>query len=432
MQLLSKQNNAVYYLKDSSTTEIIYGGAAGGGKTALGCLWLIECCQKYKRSRWLMGRAKLKTLKETTLNTFFELASDLGISNQFTYNAQSNIIKWNNGSEILLKDLFLYPSDPEFDNLGSLEISGAFIDEVSQITYKAWQIVKSRIRFKLKEFNIIPKILGTCNPSKTWSYREFYKPSSISELAEDRAFIQALPKDNIHLPQSYLDSLLSLDNQSRERLYYGNWEYDDDPTCLIEYDSIKALQTNIYADTGIKYIVCDVARFGSDKAVISVWDGWHLVQIIKFDISKTTDIQNAITALIVKYKVMRSNVIVDDDGVGGGVTDNLNATGFVNNSKPTNPQYVNLKTECAYKLADNIHNIYISAELSEKDIAEIEQELEQLKTYDNDKDGKLKILPKAKIKENIGRSPDFLDVFIMRQLPEVRPNRRHSAPKLSF
>jgi len=42
MKLLAKQNKAVRYLKDSDTTELLYGGAAGGGKSALGCLWLIE------------------------------------------------------------------------------------------------------------------------------------------------------------------------------------------------------------------------------------------------------------------------------------------------------------------------------------------------------------------------------------------------------
>lgn len=52
MKLLSKQENAVYYLKDNETKELLYGGAAGGGKSALGCLWLIEMCQKYEGSRW--------------------------------------------------------------------------------------------------------------------------------------------------------------------------------------------------------------------------------------------------------------------------------------------------------------------------------------------------------------------------------------------
>ena len=145
MKLLIKQENATYFLKDSITKEVLYGGAAGGGKSAFGVLWLIEMAQSYPKSRWLMGRSKLKALKETTLNTFFELTSDLNITNQYTYNSQSNIIYWNNGSEIILKDLFLYPSDPNFDSLGSLEITGAFIDECNQITYKAWQIVKSRI-----------------------------------------------------------------------------------------------------------------------------------------------------------------------------------------------------------------------------------------------------------------------------------------------
>src|SRR5690554_4924995 len=101
MQLLKKQENALYFLKDEITEEVLYGGAAGGGKSALGCLWLIENCQKYPKTRWLMGRSKLKTLKETTLNTFFELASKLKISNQFNYNAQDHIIYWNNGSQII-------------------------------------------------------------------------------------------------------------------------------------------------------------------------------------------------------------------------------------------------------------------------------------------------------------------------------------------
>jgi PBSX family phage terminase large subunit len=208
MRLISKQENAVYYLKDNQTKEIIYGGAAGGGKSAIGILWLIEQCQNYPGTRWLMGRAKLKALKETTLNTFFEITSKLEISNQFNYNSQSGVITWNNKSEILLKDLFLYPADPNFDSLGSLEITGAFVDECNQISYKAWQILKSRIRYKLNEYNLIPKLLGTCNPSKNWVYNQFYIKQKNGKIESDKKFIQALPQDNPHLPASYLESLL--------------------------------------------------------------------------------------------------------------------------------------------------------------------------------------------------------------------------------
>ena len=187
MKLLPKQENAVYYLKDNVTTELIFGGAAGGAKSSLGCLWLVEMCQTYPGTRWVMAREVLKTLKETTLNTFFELTGPqteesirlnkirLNIQNQFVYKEQKGIIQWHNGSQILLKELKLYPKDPNFDSLGSLEITGAFVDETAQIVLKAWNVLKSRIRYKLDEYGLIPKILGTCNPSKNWNYKLFYK-----------------------------------------------------------------------------------------------------------------------------------------------------------------------------------------------------------------------------------------------------------------
>jgi hypothetical protein len=417
LKLLPKQENAVYYLKDKTTNEIYYGGAAGGGKSAIGCLWLIEMCQNYPGTRWLMGRAKLKTLKQTTLNTFFELASILGISSQFRYIQQQEIIRWNNGSEIILKDLFFYPADPEFDSLGSLEITGAFIDECPQIIYKAWQIVKSRIRYKLKEYGLTPKMFGTGNPAKNWSYTVFYKPKREGQLPPNRAFIQALPRDNEHLPESYIQALMELDEQSKQRLLFGNWEYDDDPTALCDYDNILQIFNNSHLPDGIKYLTADIARMGSDKAIIAVWSGWRVIEFVIFDKSKTTEIQSAITALRSKHQIPANNCIADEDGVGGGVVDNCRIIGFVNNSRPLKDEnYANLQSQCCYKLAEKIQEggIYIHHDLSESHREEIIEEIEQLKTFDNDKDGKLKILPKDQIKQNIGRSPDWRDVLMMR------------------
>lgn len=425
MNLLPKQENAVYFLKDKETKEILYGGAAGGGKSALGCLWLIEMCQTHPGSRWLMGRSKLKALKETTLNTFFELSSELGVTSEYTYNGQANVIYWNNGSEILLKDLFLYPSDPEFDSLGSLEICGAFIDECNQVVFKAWQIVTSRCRYKLKQFGIIPKVLGSCNPAKNWTYKEFYEPNKTNTLKHYRRFIQALPTDNPHLPESYLESLLSLDKNSKERLYYGNWEYDDDPNALCDYDNILELFKNDHVTGGQKYITADIARMGSDKAIIGVWEGWNLFEIHSFAVSKTTEIQTTIEALRAKHQIPKKNAIADEDGVGGGVVDNCGIKGFMNGSKPLNDEnYFNLQSQCCYKLAEKINEnaIYISADLTGNEKDEIVEELEQLKSYDLDKDGKLRTLPKSKIKENIGRSPDWRDMIMMRIYYELAPS----------
>jgi len=420
MRLIPKQEHAVYYLKDSETKELIYGGAAGGGKSALGNLWLIEQCQKYPGTRWLMGRSKLKALKETTLNTFFELASQLKITDQFNYNGQAGIIYWKNGSEILLKDLYAFPSDPNFDSLGSLEITGAFIDECNQVTYKAWQIVKSRIRYKIKELGIMPKMLGTCNPSKNWVYAQFYLKDKNKSIDKDKKFIQALPKDNPHLPKSYLESLLSLDENSKQRLYFGNWEYDNDPAKLIDYEKIQNIFTNDFVPFGDYFISADIARFGSDKMVINVWSGFRVVEIYTLAKSSVTETAKAIKDLATKYKVPLTNIIADEDGVGGGVVDILGCKGFVNNSKPMLVenqivQYQNLKTQCYFKLAEMIQNGEIFVNCKDGNIIdEMSKELEQVKRDKIDSDGKLQLLSKEKVKESIGRSPDYSDALMMR------------------
>ena len=103
MKLLPKQEHAVYYLKDKCTTELIYGGAAGGGKSKLGILWLISNCQNYPSTRWMIGRSVLKTLKATTLKTFFETSTELDINEQWVYNQTEGVIKWDNGSELYYK-----------------------------------------------------------------------------------------------------------------------------------------------------------------------------------------------------------------------------------------------------------------------------------------------------------------------------------------
>lgn len=417
MKLLPKQEHAVFYLKDHTTKEILYGGAAGGGKSALGCLWLIESCLKYPGSRWLMGRSKLKTLKETTLNTFFELVTQLNLSNQFTYNAQSNIIVWNNGSEILLKDLFLYPSDPNFDGLGSLEICGAFIDECNQVVYKAWQIVLSRCRYKLKEFDIIPKLLGSCNPSKNWTYKEFYKKDRDNTLVETRRFIRALPTDNPHLPKSYLASLLSLDKVSKERLYFGNWEYDDDPSTLIDLDSISDYwgADHIKAE-GVKYMTIDVARKGKDTTVFRVWHGWKC--IFRYSIAKSslTVVVDKAKELQREYGISLSHIIADEDGVGGGVVDFLYCKGFVNGSKALNGEnFSNLKSQCGYHIANKIVKREMGEVVTDSLVVErTSEEMEQVKQKDIDKDGKIALVSKDIVKQMIGRSPDEWDSIMMR------------------
>lgn len=423
MKLLIKQEHANYYLKDNETTELLYGGAAGGAKSTFGCLWLIECCQKYPGSRWLMGRSKLKTLKETTLATFFDTIKKLGVQDQFKYNDNNSTLTHENGSVILLKDLFRYPSDPDFDSLGSLEITGAFIDECNQIVFKAWQVVKSRIRYRLDEFGLIPKLLGTCNPAKNWVYKVFYKAKKLKTIEPYRKFIQALPTDNPHLPSSYIESLLQLDKNSRDRLYYGNWEYDDDPATIIEQDAIIDYFNPVHIkEDGKRYLTIDVARKGKDHTVFRIWYGNLCVERISLPKTLVTETVEEARKLQKKHSIPNSQTIADEDGVGGGVVDMLKCKGFINNASPVKGEnYGNLKDQCSIKMGQAIQAREFGERCEETGIKDrVGEEMEQVKIKDIDKDGKLRIVPKETVKEMIGRSPDDWDSIMMRYWFELK------------
>ena len=422
MHLTIKQTQALDLLEDETTSELLFGGGAGGGKSAFGCYWQLKRRLKYPGTRGVIGRASLKTLKETTLNSFFQVCQMQAIKNNvhYTYNDNKSIIKFYNGSEILLKDLFAYPADPNFDELGSLEITDAFVDETNQIVSKAWGVLKSRIRYKLDENGLIPKIMGSCNPAKNWVYLDFYKPFKKETLAPNKAFIQSLLTDNPHISKHYRENLLTLDNNSKERLLYGNWEYSDDPSELMSFDKISDIFSNSFTLGGEKYITADIARLGRDETVIGVWNGFRLEQIYTIPKNLVTEAASEITRLSALNNVPLSNIIVDEDGVGGGVKDILECEGFVNNSSPLEVEgekenYNNLKSQCYFKLAEYVNKNLIFVTESNPDIrSKIVQELEQVKQHNMDKDAKKQVMPKDKVKELLGRSPDLSDMIMMR------------------
>jgi len=344
--------------KDNEVEQVLFGGAAGGSKSFIGCTWQLFRRLRYPGTRGLIGRSKLDTLKKTTLRTFFEVCGMHGLvpNRDYTFNQQSNIISFSNGSEIILKDLFMYPSDPNFDSLGSLEITDYFIDEASQVVKKAVMIVSSRVRFKLNEYKLRPKGLLTCNPTRGFLYDEFYKPWVAGELPQYRAFLPALPKDNPHLPESYFDTLSRLPEQDRKRLRDGDWDYDESIDRIFNYDDlIRCFRPEIIA--GEKYITADIARMGKDRTVLCYWEGMSLVEIRMFRRLPVDEVVREVRKFMVDRSVNLRNVIADEDGVGGGVVDHLKCRGFVNGSRSTKPdRFQHLKAECYFKLGEVIES----------------------------------------------------------------------------
>lgn len=464
-ELAPKQEEALEILSQRSPVKILtYGGGVGGLKSSTGVIFQIYKRLMYAGSRGVIGRSVLKDITETTLVTFFETCSRLGLKQgvHFTYNQQSYDITFFNKSKILLKQLSYEPSDPNYERFGSLEIMDAFIDEAGQVQKKAVEILSSRCRHKLTEFcphcraeglsggkvaeydtderlpfpkpikwycnkcgvvsgGLIPKILLTCNPNKNFLYHDFYLPHTKGELPADKAFIQSLYFHNPWLSQEYIDGLDSLSDYDKKRLKDGDWNFDDDTDKLFATSDLNAMfRDEVFK--GEMYITADIARFGQDKTVIIVWNGWTVIDIIQLTHSSLTDTAQKIRELIAQHNVRLSNVLADEDGVGGGVVDIVKCKGFMNGSKAVHSDtYTNLKTECYYKLAKVVEDGKITI-LASQHKERIIKELETVKRYKSDADTKNRVTPKEEIKRLHGFSPDIADSMMMRAYYDLKPN----------
>lgn len=429
----AKQRKAYRYLRDDVTKYVLYGGAAGGGKSWLGTEWLMVCCYHLPGTRWFVGRNNIKDSRESFFVTFTKVANT---HNYTDYKISDGGIRFGNGSVIVLLDLTYYPQkDPMFERLGSKEFTGGFIEEAGEVNFGAFDTLKSRVgRHLNKEYGIPPKILITCNPKKNWLYRDVYKPWKSGTLGKEWAFIQSLATDNIHLTPEYLEGLESIQDEARkQRLLHGNWDYDDSPDILIPYEDIQA---SFYADHNQpdpirKYITCDIAMQGSDKFVVGVWYGFVLMEVFEMPKSNGKEVVDAIKKVMARHRIPATKVGYDSDGVGAFIGGH---GGFISGAKSFNggarpmtykgkeePNYQNLKTQCSYRLAKNMKAgaYWLKAIDTVEKQDYVSAELDQIRSRDADKENKIALKRKEEVKKDLGRSPDYSDMIMMREFFEL-------------
>ena len=430
-----KQKQVCRYWADAETTEIAYGGSKGSGKSYLGCSLIFADALVYPETMYFIARKSLNDLRKYTIPSIYEVLEAYGVTKgYFKFNAQDNYFTLYNKSKVFLIEAKHMPSDPLYQRFGSMQMTRGWIEEAGEFELAAKSNLSASIgRWKNDLYKLPAKLLMTCNPSKNFLYKDFYKKHKDGTLESWRKFVQAYPEDNKRLPDGYIDHLVkTLTANEKERLLFGNWEYDDDPAVLCEYDRIIDLFKNDHVTGGQGYITSDIARKGKDNTTIGIWNGWRLDQIVTLSKALTTETSRKIKQIAIAHKIPMSRVICDEDGVGGGVVDQLSCKGFVNNSKAVDGNYSNLKSECGFKIAEKVNEAGIRIACPDDNTKDkIIEELEQLKHSNVDSDGKLQLLSKEKVKELIGRSPDYSDMILMRYYFELNISTRNVRWKFS-
>lgn len=426
MNLTEKQYKGWRFLQDTDLgiMYLLFGGAAGGGKSWLGCYWLLFMCSHFPGVRYFIGRNNLKDSRQSVVVTFGKVAA----AESYTqYRINDDGIIFNNGSSIVLLDLSFYPiKDPMFQRLGSKEFTGGFIEEAGEVHRLAFEVLKSRIGRHLNDvYHIPPKIFLSCNPQKNWLYTLFYKPWRSKSLRIPYAFIRADNTDNQFLPKEYITALQSIEDKvTRQRLQFGIWEYDNDPSQLCDYDAITDLFTNEFVKEGDPAMSGDIALKGRDYYILGHWKGLVCRIVSDIPFIHANQLEQDVRAKASQYGVPRSMIVVDSDGNGSYLSDYIPGIKEFHGGASAfdSTKYANLKAECAFKLAYFINKRLMHVICTEDERARLTEELEVLRQDNIDRDtSKLSIISKEEQKRLLGRSPDILDMLIMGMVYHVRP-----------
>lgn len=386
------------------------------GKTFSHIWWLFEMAHKPDNKRnsnfWWVAPSFAQT--KIAFNRIRVKISQTGL---YKINETNLTISCPNGSVMHFK------SAEKPDLLYGEDVYGCVLDEAPRCRVESFYALRSTLTSTKAPMKLIGNFGGTSNwmhllkeKAKTdpqYAYFKITAWDAVNAGILDQGEIEQAQRD---LPTKVFQSL-----------YLAEETESEDMLCT--YDAIKSMWTNTHAITGTKYITADIALHGSDNFILYVWDGWKIIDHLKIAKCEANQVTDIIKQIAEKHSVMRTNIVYDADGLGSFLRGYLQgAKPFNNGASPIKDKmYKNLKSECAYALARAINSgeIWVACEL---DKSQLIKELECLQSYNVDAEGKIQILPKAKIKEIIGNSPDYLDGLIMRMYFTLKK----SGPMISF
>ena len=111
---------------------LLFGGGIRGGKSYFLLLSILSYCFQYNKSRWLVMRESMPTLKRNLFPTFNSILQ-MGFAQYVKeWNQQTQVVTFLNGSEIIFM-AESFDTDKELNRFRGLEINGAGIDEANEI-----------------------------------------------------------------------------------------------------------------------------------------------------------------------------------------------------------------------------------------------------------------------------------------------------------
>lgn len=377
--------------------------AIGTGKTFMLLLKAWKYCETNPDSLWLIVRREYTDLRDSTIKdfqTYFGVTVD---SNKEYHFPNGSVIMFRHGDELNV--------------LKNINLSGASIEQAEEFdTEEIFMFLRDRLRRAngpYRQLCIIANAAG-----HNWVWRLWINnPSS-----NDYDVTQANTFDNAdNLPDDFIADLRTMEKEAPShyrRFVLNSHEETDTDDNVFSWESIQYSISQEMTPVGMQRRIMgeDVARYGADEIVYTLlesrgpvrWEQILIEGLMKKGIDETVG-----KTLAMQKEFEIDAVAVDDDGVGGGVTDLIQGNVFevypFNAQEASlNPKYANRRTEAMFKVRDWMDKGWLKIMNDQK----LHEQLMTIRYTYNSK-GQRVLISKEVLKRQGIKSPDRADALMI-------------------
>lgn len=365
------------------------------GKSYAISIWIVLQCLKKPGIRGVVIAQTYRSLTLVLIREIRQRCIELGVP--FEWNKGSNEITFPNGSI-----LYAFSSENPDAILGLTEISLLAIDECAYCSEEIYNNARDRMRGG-KYDSMVRLISSPCVVGKVANWFSAvvkkYPDKVVHATALDNPFTSEAFKNE--LKERYMEGT----NLYRQQVLGEIFDTDIASQIIFrhEFPSIK-VQSDSMNFAGV-----DCSGLGNDSDMYVVCDKFGVVDWKETKVADTFQKTDVLNSLYSMYKVNR--VFIDNTGgYGQGLYDlskqkGLNVNGINFAQKPYSEIYPNARTEMYLELANAIrHGFWVPDEAKEEILAQ--------QVCINGR-GQQQLIPKDKVKEILGHSPDLADAIAL-------------------
>lgn len=390
----------------------------GTGKTFMLLLKTWRFCEENKNSLALIVRKEFSDLRDSTMKDFQTYFGVVVNSNKEYHFDNGSIIMFRHGSEVnVLKNINLSIAGIEqAEEFETEEVFNFIRDRLRRKTapYEVYnkQTKKNEIRYR-HHLCIIANAKG-----HNWIWRMWVNNPSSKEY-EYGAATTFDNEDN--LPRDFMADVRAMEKEAPnhyKQYVLNSFEEVDADDMLFDYQSLLKATELIFDYPGVarRILSVDVARYGENETVFNVLESkgvinWEQIHQEAWKNRSLMETTGKVLDLIKIFQV--DETVIDDDGLGGGVTDRLkeqrkSIVPYHGGAKAIKDIYANKRTEDYFMTAEKVGKGYLK-------IVNDGVLIDQLLTikYRYNSKGQKMLIPKEEMRKLGIKSPDRGDGLMM-------------------